>query len=178
MAQPKSKRRSRKRNRSGTRPRGGRETVPAGPRPARATERRAAPADRAPNSLKAYGEPPPNRFGGVPVAEIAIFAGSIGFLVGLVSRAPVPLLVGVGVCALGVLEFTSREHFSGYRSHTSLLAAFPALVIEAALVVGLHPRQPVLVLPAVIPIYAVAFWLLRRRFLAARQLRLARPPAP
>jgi hypothetical protein len=30
----------------------------------------------------------------------------------------------------------------------------------------------------VVPIYAVAFLLLRRRFLAARQLRIARPPAP
>jgi hypothetical protein len=114
----------------------------------------------------------------VPVSEIAIFAGSIGFVYGLVSRRPVALIVGIAVCGLGVLEFTAREHFSGYRSHTLLLAAFPAVIVEVALVLAIKPHPPVVVLPAVIPVYALAFWLLRRRFLAARQLRLARPPAP
>jgi hypothetical protein len=145
-----------------------------------AAERRAARAtssSRA-NPLKAYGEPPPNRFGGVPVSEIAIFAGSIGFVVGLLGRKPPVLIVGITVCALGVLEFTTREHFSGYRSHSALLAAFPAVIVEAALVLLISPRHPLVVLPVVVPVYALCFWLLRRRFLVARQLRLARPPAP
>ena len=37
------------------------------------------------------------------------------------------LAVGVVVCTLGVLEVTAREHFSGYRSHATLLAAIPAV---------------------------------------------------
>ncbi len=177
MAQQKSKRRSRKRHTPGSRARPA-PTAPRRERPVNRTRSApASPADRA-NLLKAYGEPPPNRFGGVPASEIAIFAGSIGFVYGLISRQPVVLIVGIAVCGLGVLEFTSREHFSGYRSHTSLLAAFPAVIIEAALVLLIKPRHPVVVLPAVIPAYGIAFWLLRRRFLAARQLRLARPPAP
>jgi hypothetical protein len=175
VAQSKSKRRSRNRHRAG------------GPSRPVAVKRREQPPVRRPaddtrgaraNPLRAYGVPPPNRFGGVPVAEIAIFAGAIGFVVGLVGRQPVTLIVGIVVCVLGVVEFTSREHFSGYRSHTMLLAAFPAVIIEGALIALIRPRHPVVVLPAVVPVYAIAFWLLRRRFLAARQLRLARPPEP
>jgi hypothetical protein len=182
VAQSKSKRRSRKRHRGGNRPP---STATSKPRPAPvrdrpSPERRpawAAHSSRA-NPLKAYGAPPPNRFGGVPVSEIAIFAGAIGFVVGLLGQQLPVLFVGLGVCALGVLEFTTREHFSGYRSHSSMLAAFPAVLVEGALVLLIRPRHPLLVLPAVVPVYALAFWLLRRRFLAARQLRLARPPVP
>jgi hypothetical protein len=130
------------------------------------------------STLKTFGEPPPNPFGGVPVAEIAILAGAIGFVVGLINSSPVVAIVGIAVCALGVLEFSIREHFSGYRSHTIMLAAFPAAIIEAALVVIIRPSHPVIVLIPVVPVYVLTFVLLRRRFMAARQLRLARPPAP
>ena len=112
------------------------------------------------------------------MAELCIFAGAIGVVVGLITGNPIAAIVGAIVCALGVLEFTVREHFSGYRSHTSLLAAFPPAVLEGALAFTLKPSHPALLLVAVIPVYGLAFWLLRRRFLAARQLRLARPPAP
>jgi len=40
------------------------------------------------------------------------------------------------------------------------------------------PRERGLLLLAVVPVYAILFWLLRKRFLTARQARLARPPAP
>jgi hypothetical protein len=98
--------------------------------------------------------------------------------VGLVGRQPVTLIVGLVLCALAVLEFTTREHFSGYRSHTTLLAAFPAVILEAVLILAIKPSHPLLVLPVIVPVYVLSFWLLRRRFLAARQLRLARPPGP
>jgi hypothetical protein len=155
--------------------------VPAAERrdpPGSARQAMRSPQARGVSSLKTFGEPPPNAFGGVPVAEIAILAGAIGFVVGLIDRSPVVAVVGVIVCALGVLEFSVREHFSGYRSHTTMLAAFPAVAIVGALVGIIQPAHPILVLIPVIPIYAAAFVLLRRRFLAARQLRIARPPAP
>jgi hypothetical protein len=175
VAQPKPKRRSRKRQRSGAPSRPvavkRREQAPAR-RPATAT-----PSERA-NPLRAYGPPPPNRFGGVPVSEIAILAGAVGLVVGLVTRNISATIAGIVVCGLGVLEFTAREHFSGYRPHTTLLAAFPAVIIEGILVLAIRPRHALVVLPAVVPIYGLAFMFLRRRFLAARQIRLARPPAP
>ncbi len=137
------------------------------------------PAARAQGPTGTVGERPAGPFGGVPVSEIAIFVGAIGLVVGLIRGGGPALIVGLIVCVLGVVEVTAREHLSGYRSHTILLAAIPAVGAEA-LVVALvgEPRYRLLLLLVVVPIYAGLFWLLRRRFLAARQARLARPPAP
>ncbi len=134
---------------------------------------------RARSPMGAYGERPPSPFGGLPVSEIAIFAGAVGLIVGLIQGGGPALIVGVGVCTLGVVEVTAREHFSGYRSHATLLAALPAVGVEVALVtlVG-TPSSRLLLLLVVVPVYAVLFWFLRKRFQAARQARVARPPAP
>jgi hypothetical protein len=60
-----------------------------------------------------------------------------------------------------------------------LLAAIPAVAVEAAIVVVFgEPRQRVLLLLAVVPVFGVLFWMLRRRFAVARQARVARPPTP
>jgi hypothetical protein len=118
-------------------------------------------------------------FGGLPVSEFAILVGGVGLVVGLLDHGGPALFVGAIVCALGVLEITVREHFSGYRSHTALLAAFPALGCELAVVrVAGDPSNRILLVAVVVPVFAMCFVLLRRRFLIARQARLARPPAP
>ncbi len=129
--------------------------------------------------MGAYGERPPSPFGGLPVSEIAIFAGAVGLIIGLIQGGGPALIVGVIVCTLGVVEITAREHFSGYRSHAILLAALPAVGVEVALVtlVG-TPSSRFLLLLVVVPVYAIVFWFLRRRFQVARQARVARPPAP
>lgn len=123
-----------------------------------------------------YGERPPSPFGGLPVSEIAIFAGVVGVIVGLVQGGGPALIAGLIVCALGVIEVTAREHFSGYRSHTTLLAAIPTVALEVALAssVGQPRRRGLLLL--VVPVFGLLFWLLRKRFQAARQARVARPP--
>jgi type IV secretory pathway VirB3-like protein len=131
------------------------------------------------NPLGAYGERPPSPFAGLPVSEVAIFAGAIGLIVGLIQNGGAALIVGVVVCALGVIEITAREHFSGYRSHTTLLAAAPAVGAEVGFVAILGaPHQRLLLLVVVIPVYAVVFVLLRKRFRIARQARIARAPKP
>lgn len=125
-----------------------------------------------------YGDPPKNPYGGVPVSELMILAGIAGVIFGFVASHPVALAVGVGVCTLGVAEFSAREHFSGYRSHTTLLAAIPAIavgVVIIALIGGSLSRGPLLLF--VVVVFIVCFWLLRKRFRAARQARIAKPPA-
>lgn len=123
------------------------------------------------------GERPEGPFGGLPVSEFAIFVGLIAAVVGFAQGAGAPLIVGLVVCALGVVEITAREHFSGYRSHTILLAAIPAVAVEAAIVIAFgEPRQRPLLLVVVVPVFGILFWLLRRRFAIARQARVARPP--
>jgi prepilin signal peptidase PulO-like enzyme (type II secretory pathway) len=133
---------------------------------------------RSQSTFGAYGERPPSPFGGLPIAEVAIFAGLVALVLWLINGGTAELVVGSLVCALGVLEVTTREHFSGYRSHTILLAAVPAVALEAGLfAAGVRPRERALLLVAVIPVFALGFWWLRKRFIVARQRRIARPPA-
>jgi hypothetical protein len=44
--------------------------------------------------------------------------------------------------------------------------------------VGGAPSERFLLLAVAVPVYGILFWLLRRKFIAARQARVARPPAP
>ena len=115
----------------------------------------------------------------MPVSEIAIFVGGLATLIGLVSAAAPALVTGIIVCTLGVVEVTAREHFSGYRSHATLLAAVPAVAIGVAMIAlfgGSLRRGALLVV--VVPVFGVLFLLLRKRFRTARQARVVKPPAP
>jgi phosphatidylserine synthase len=180
VASPKSKRRSRKRRNPETAPR----AVVSSRRDARA-ERQAQAAlelKRGGRTLGREGERPEGLFGGVPVSEAAILIGGIGLVVGFIQGGGVVLIVGIVVVALGVIEVTAREHFSGYRSHATLLAAAPAVAVESV-IVGVFgvPQQRALLFVYVAPLFAVLFWWLRRRFARARQARVsrvARPPTP
>lgn len=176
MPPQKSKRRSRKRKASTGKPR----AVPS-PRREQRAERAAESSvaeRRAARTLGVEGERPASPFGGLPVSELAILLGIVCAVMGLLSANHVAVAVGVGVCALGVIEVTAREHFAGYRSHASLLAGIAA-VAAGALVVALLGRstQRAFVLLAVIPVYGLVFWALRRRFQIARRARVARPSA-
>lgn len=203
MAAPKSARRSRKRRPRGQAPRvqsqaaavdplepvprSAREALSPRPVVVRRNQRltaeqraRLEARQRQRDSMSgAYGERPANPFGGVPVSEIAILAGGAAAIFGLVTSAPLAIGVGVLLCTLGVVEFSWREHISGYRSHTTLLAAVPAIglgVAMIALIGGSLSRGPLLLV--VVPVFIVCFWSLRKRFRVARQARIARPPAP
>lgn len=125
------------------------------------------------------GERPESPFGGLPISETAIVIGGVGLVIGFIQGGGPVVIVSVIVCGLGVLEITGREHFSGYRSHTTLLAAIPAIAVETAigLIFGV-PHQRALLLVFVVPVFAVLFWFFRRRFVSARQARVARPPLP
>jgi hypothetical protein len=179
VATQKSKPRSRKRRHS----RPPAVAAASTPRAARAEAGASASSGREPrtprrraNPLGAYGERPPSPFGGLPVSELAILGGAIALVVGLIKQSGTALVGGLVLCLLGVTEVTAREHFSGYRSHTILLAAVPAVVAEfvIALTVG-PPRIKALLFVPVAGVFALCFWFLRRRFLVARQARLARP---
>lgn len=138
-------------------------------RDAAARERRRAGRD-----LGRVGDRPRGLFGSVPVSEVAIFAGLIVAVVGVVDHAQATIIVGLVICALGVVEVTGREHFAGYRSHTVLLAAVPTVMLEA-LVVGVFgdPSDRAWLLLVMVPVFALLFFALRQRFRVARQARAA-----
>jgi hypothetical protein len=178
LAGQKSKRRSRKRRNPETAPR----AVTSQRREQRVerTEMEVRQQRRSQRHLGTEGERPPSLFGPVPVSEIAIFAGLVAIVVWFFSHGTATLIVGLAVCTLGVIEVTAREHFSGYRSHATLLAAIPAVVVGIALVsqVGSRNERAPLLIVVAGPIFGILFWVLRKRFQTARQARVARVARP
>ena len=177
MASQKSKRSSRKRRNPGAAPR----AVPSTRRDLREQRRAQTVGEvrRGDRRLGREGERPEGPFGPLPVSELAMLIGFIALVIGFLNGGGPVVIVGLVVCALGVVEVTAREHFSGYRSHTTLLAAMPAVVMEAAVVAIFgEPSQRALLLVFVAPVFAVLFWWLRRRFATARQARVARVARP
>jgi hypothetical protein len=145
---------------------------PGGDQPSAGRRSRQRPA----SPLGAYGERPPGPFGGLPVSELAILAGAVALIVGVIKHGGPALVGGVVLCLLGVTEVTAREHFSGYRSHTVLLAGIPAVVAEFVILLTVGPSAVrVVLLVPVAAVFGACAWFLRRRFLVARQARLARP---
>ena len=120
------------------------------------------------------GERPESPFGGLPISELAILVGLIAAVIGFIGGGGPALVVGLIVCALGVMEVTAREHFSGYRSHAALLAGIPSVALEVGVALAFKPGQRAVLVLTVVPVFAGLFWWLRRRFLVARQRRVAR----
>jgi hypothetical protein len=103
------------------------------------TESAAAPATPTRTSATARPRraeeegPPPAPWGSFPLVEIAVLVGLVmlilGFFVVGGDRGPILIATGLALGSIGGLELTLREHFSGYSSHTILLAGVPALVV-------------------------------------------------
>jgi hypothetical protein len=111
----------------------------------------------------ALDERPPAPWGNLPLAELSVLAGIVCLVVGVVSTNPKLIGVGVVLAGLGGLEVSAREHFAGYRSHTTLLAG-----TVFVLTVGCLFYLANLILAVCLGIGAVAFltafFLLRRAF--------------
>jgi hypothetical protein len=83
-----------------------------------------------------------------PLVELCVFVGIICIGVGLFTRdstyGRTTLALGLALGSLGGLDTAVREHFSGYRSHTLVLALFPAVAIAVVLAVA---RVPLFIIP-------------------------------
>ncbi len=108
-------------------------------------------------------ERPPAPWGSFPLAELTVLAGIIALVVGVVTKSPTSIGVGVVLAALGGLEVSAREHFAGYRSHTTLLAGTAFVVVTGALfyLAGLI-LAVCLAVGALV--FAASFYALRRAF--------------
>ncbi len=67
-------------------------------------------------------EAPPAPWGSFPLMELSVLAGLILIVVGAITANPTQLAIGLALGSLGGLELSIREHFAGFRSHTTLLA--------------------------------------------------------
>ena len=122
-------------------------------------KRRAEPA----RPRRSAEDRPPAPWGKAPLAELVIFAGIVSLAYGLIAGSELGIGLGVALAGLGGMEVAIREHFAGYRSHTTLLAGFVFVVTVGVLFYVAHEVLAV-ALPIGAVAFAVAFFLARRAF--------------
>jgi len=117
----------------------------------------------------------------LPLSELLILVGAIGTVIGLqkgLSHGGPPLFAGLAAVVIGTVEVTLREHLSGYRSHTLILALLPTIAFHSAVVLTVAaftstPRVLNIALLALdAALFAFLFKLLRARFQDARRERV------
>ncbi|HWX73677.1 MAG TPA: hypothetical protein VNZ05_00125 [Solirubrobacteraceae bacterium] len=149
--------------------------------PAKRTRARSAPRRGRGGGLAdllPVGKRPPAPWSPLPLSELLILIGAIGTIVGLsrgASNGLPPLIAGLAAVAIGTVEVTLREHLSGYRSHTIVLAMLPVVVLDSAVVLLVAPFGTGLklgLLAVDVAIVAALYKLLRARFLDARRERV------
>src|SRR5215218_1250866 len=105
----------------------------AGGRPARRTHGRTSFEDR-----------PPAPWGSFPLVELVVLLGLIlmvlGFFVVNGPRQGPMVVGGLVLASLGGLELIVREHFAGFRSHTTVLAAVVTLSAITAMYIATGNR--------------------------------------
>jgi len=113
--------------------------------------------------VSAPDERPPAPWGNAPLAELAILAGIVALAIGVFGGNPTAIGIGVALAGLGGLEVAIREHFAGYRSHTSLFAG-AAFVLVTGLVFYAADQILAVALAIGAVAFLVTFYLARRAF--------------
>jgi hypothetical protein len=137
----------------------------AGAAPTRA-ERDAARRER-PRERRSTDERPPAPWGRFPLVELLVLVG-IGVMIwGVASwneEGNRRFAAGLLLAALGGLELSVREHFAGYRSHTTLLAGVAAFAVVSVLVLASGPYEYWILLLVAVAVFGSCFYALRRVF--------------
>jgi lysylphosphatidylglycerol synthetase-like protein (DUF2156 family) len=120
-------------------------------------------AQRPAKRVSAPDELPPAPWGNAPLAELVILAGIISLAIGVIGGHPTAIGAGVALAGLGGLEVAIREHFAGYRSHTTLLAG-AAFVLVTGLVFYAANQILAVALAIGAVAFAITFYLARRAF--------------
>src|SRR3954451_23821469 len=116
-------------------------------------------------------EAPPAPWGSFPLTELvvllALVFGVIGFIRFDTRSGKVMVVAAMCLGSLGGLEVSIREHFAGYRSHTTLLAASSA-VASMILISVIAGKAGLAVLALVVGVgvlvFVMAFYGLRQAF--------------
>jgi hypothetical protein len=135
--------------------------------------RSAAPAKPAPEAKpKPLRQPieeerPPAPWGSFPLVELVVLVGIVILVIGFFfvsgSRGTTLIVTGLALASLAGLELSIREHFAGYRSHTTLLAGVAGM---AALLLCAYVGKLTVGVSLIVGAIAgaAAFYLLARAF--------------
>jgi hypothetical protein len=136
-----------------------------------AARRRRAQAADAPAGSRRGGarrdDRPPAPWGSFPLTEIVVLLAilclvSAFFFHG--DRSRTLLAGGAALGSLGGLELVIREHFAGFKSHSTMLAGAAAIVTMVVLVLVVHPIVIWIVLGAGVGVFGACFYLCREAF--------------
>jgi hypothetical protein len=149
------------RKRRKRRPRAPATATATAPKPA--AER--APATRPRKPIA--DERPPAPWGSFPLVELVVLFGLVLFVVGFFfvdgERGTQLFATGLAIASLAGLELSIREHFAGYRSHSTLLAGAAAVATMLALYY-LAELSPTASLAGGVAVGGLCFWALVRTF--------------
>jgi hypothetical protein len=126
-------------------------------------------ARRSRSRRRSIDERPPAPWGSFPLVELVVLLAIVLFVLGLIVGGPrgaVMLTAALVLGSLAGLELSIREHFGGFRSHTTLLAgvaAFAAMAITY-FAAGRGALARTLLIPVAGLVFVVAFWVLRELF--------------
>jgi hypothetical protein len=101
-----------------------------------------------------------------PLVELCILLSFVLIIAGVVTHGSsrgTLLVTGFVLVTLSSLELAIREHFAGYRSHTTLLAGAAAVLADVP-IYFLTKWRPEFLLVIGIVVFGVAFSLLRQTF--------------
>jgi hypothetical protein len=134
-------------------------------------EGRPVAATRARPGRAGTAERPPAPWGSFPLSELVIFLALVLGVAGLViwgERGRIMVVAAMALGSLAGLELSIREHFAGFRSHSSLLAGASAFVVVTLLLIAAGSSGVALGAVALVGalVFAAAFWWFRQRFKA------------
>jgi uncharacterized membrane protein YphA (DoxX/SURF4 family) len=156
-------RRSRKRP-----PDAGRERTTRAERDEARRHRAQARAEAARHQGRGRGDGPlPAPWGPFPLTELVVLLALI-LLVGAFivrgERGRTMLAAGLVLGSLGGLETSIREHFAGYRSHTTIFAASAGVLTIVAVTLVVHPIKLWIVALIALAVASASFWAAHEAF--------------
>jgi anti-sigma factor RsiW len=129
------------------------------------------PAKAAPRSRPGrttMDDRPPALWAPFPLSELLILAGLVlmtwGFLSGAEGNGNAKIAAGLGIASLAGLELAVREHVTGFRSHTTMLAGGAAILVIVGLGLGVGLQAFGVLLAAGVVVFAGSFYALRELF--------------
>ena len=120
-----------------------------------------------PSRRPARGERPPAPWGSFPLVEICVLLAIILLVAGVFTggtRGATMLFAGLALGSLAGLELAIREHFAGFRSHSSLLAGTCAVLVATLVAVASGTILLPLLAAIALLVFIAGFVLFRRVF--------------